>query len=355
MTAKRLEGRNEDILDPDLPIIDAHHHLFDRPELRYLLPEYLEDVAAGHNVVGSVYMETTIFSREEGPAVLRPLGEVEFANGIAAMCASGKYGRRRLCAGIVGYADLRLGAEITPLLDACIATAPNRFRGIRQVTIDYPSMAPYRYFMNPPPRKILQDPHLPAALAEISKRGLILDVCVFYSQLDDIIRIADAFPDLQLVLNHLGFPIALDKSAADAALMFHQWRAALHQLAKRPNVKIKCGGMGVPYVGLGFDRQAEVCRSEQLAAAWSPYMLTAIEIFGTDRVMMESNFPPDGASAGYVPIWNALKRVVLGASAEEKAALFHATAIATYQLDIPADWLRPNVKSAVVEPKTALA
>lgn len=141
---KRLEGRDEPILDRGLRIIDGHHHLFVRPALRYLLDDYLGDVRAGHRIVASVYVETLAFARTEGPELLRPVGEVEFANGVAAMTASGAFGEVRVCAAIIGHADMRLGDEVAKLLDRCLETAPERFRGVRQITLEHRSEAPFR-------------------------------------------------------------------------------------------------------------------------------------------------------------------------------------------------------------------
>jgi len=93
------------VLDPDLPIIDTHHHLWHRPDHRYLLDECLADVRTGHNVVATVFVECHAMYRADGPAELRPVGETEFVAGVAAMSASGIYGPARVAAGIVGFAD----------------------------------------------------------------------------------------------------------------------------------------------------------------------------------------------------------------------------------------------------------
>src|SRR5215469_13532565 len=112
-----LNRRREEIIEPDLPIVDPHHHLVDRPETgRYLLPELLDDTASGHNITATVYLEWLSMYRAQGPIEHRPVGEVEFAKGVAAMAASGTYGNTRVCAGIVGYADLTLGASVDRVL-----------------------------------------------------------------------------------------------------------------------------------------------------------------------------------------------------------------------------------------------
>ena len=114
-----LAKRREAALEPDLPIVDPHHHLIDRPESgTYLLKDLLADIASGHNVMATVYLEWLSMYRADGPAEMRPVGEIEFANGVAAMSASGGYGKPRVCAGIVGHADLTLGARVREVLEA---------------------------------------------------------------------------------------------------------------------------------------------------------------------------------------------------------------------------------------------
>jgi hypothetical protein len=121
----------ETILEPDLPIVDTHHHLWDMPGYRYLLDELLADLRTGHNVVATVFEECRSMYRAHGPEEMKPVGEVEFVAGVAAMSASGRYGSTRICAGIVGYADLTLGDRVAAVLEAEIAAGGGRFRGVR--------------------------------------------------------------------------------------------------------------------------------------------------------------------------------------------------------------------------------
>ena len=335
MVTKRLDGRDEPVIDPDLPIIDAHHHLFDRPALRYLLDDYLADARAGHKIVASAYVETQAFERVDGPEVLRPLGEIEFANGVAAMSASGRYGAPRVCAAIVGYADLRNGDAIAALLDRAIEAAPERFRGVRQVTIEHPSEEPFRYMTHPPPSGIMKSPGFRPALRQLSARGLSFDTAVFHHQLPEIADLADAFPDTQIVLNHMGMVMAMSLDPTARTEVFHSWRLDLRELARRPNVTCKVGGLGMPFWGFGFELRPDPIGYAELAAAWQPYVETAIAAFGVERCMMESNFPPDGRSCGFVPLWNALKHIVRGYTPSEKAALFHDTAARVYRIELP--------------------
>lgn len=333
---KRLEGRDEPILDPDIAIVDAHHHLFEKPALRYMLEEFLDDVRAGHRIIASVYVEATAFHRADGPEVLRPLGEIEFANGVGAMCASGHYGDIRLCAAIVGYADLRMGDSVGWLFDRALATAPERFRGIRQITMEHPSDAPFRYFFTGrPPAGVFQHPKFRDGLRQLAQRNLIYDATGFHLQLPDISALADAFPDTTIVVNHMTVAMGLEMNTEERNALFREWRENLRDTAQRPNVVCKIGGMGMPIWGFGFETRKDAVGYKELAETWRPFVESAIECFGTNRCMMESNFPPDGRSCGYVPTWNALKHIVSEASAEEKADLFHKTASRVYRIALP--------------------
>jgi L-fuconolactonase len=336
MKTKRLEGRDEAILEPDLPIVDAHFHLFDLPNNRYMPDDYLEDVGAGHRIVASVYCETQAFSRKDGPEVLRPLGEVEFANGIAAMTATGRYGECRVNAGIVGHANLTHGSKVGELLDRCMAAAPERYRGIRHVTLDYPDERPYQFIMTyRPPAGVLDTPGFPLGLAELDRRGLTYDAAIYNPSLPKLAKMIDRFPNLSVILNHVGSPVCVDMEADEKAEMFRTWTADLKEIARRPNVTCKIGGFGMPIFGFRFEQREDVIGYRELADAWRPYVETAIEAFGPDRCMMESNFPPDGRSSGYVPTWNAYKHILRDYSAAEKAALFSGTATRVYRLELP--------------------
>jgi L-fuconolactonase len=336
-----LVGREEPIIDPHIPIIDAHHHLFDRqalpdrPAMRYMLDDYLADARAGHRIVASVYLEILAFARRSGPEVLRPLGEIEFANGVAAMCASGVYGECQACTAIVGHADLRLGDRVAELLDRALELAPDRFRGVRQISIDDPSEAPYRFITNRPPRGVMQHQDFRTGFGHLVKRGLTFDAALFHHQLQDVIDLADAFPEATIILNHCGHMMALGMDEQTRADTIRKWRTLMFEVAHRSNVYCKVGGLGLPFWGFGFgDRQDPVGYLE-LAAAWRPFVETSIEAFGPERCMMESNYPPDGRSAGFVPLWNALKHIVRAASNEDKAALFHGTAAKVYRINLP--------------------
>jgi len=331
-------GRDEPILEPELPIVDAHHHLLVRPGIRYLLDDYLADATSGHRIVASVYVEVLTYARRDGPEVLRPLGEVEFANGCGAMC-SGGYSDVLACAGIVGQADLRLGDAVGELLDRAMQAAPERFCGVRQVAIDHASDAPFRFIAKRPPRGLFQSPGFRPAIHQLVRRGLSFDAAVFDTQLADVAALADAFPDLTIVLNHAGHAMAMDMGEAERREVFRATRSSLMELGRRANVYCKIGGLGLPFWGFGLEERSDPVGYQELATLWRPSVETAIEAFGPQRCMMESNYPIDSRSAGFVPLWNALKHIVRGASAQDKAALFHGTATRVYRLQLPDLWL----------------
>jgi L-fuconolactonase len=332
---KRLDhGRQEEILDPDRPIIDTHHHFYDTSSLRYMFDELRSDVEAGHNIVATLYVSTRAMSRIEGPEALRPLGEVEFANGIAAQSASGNYGDTRICAGILGFADLTTGSDTAELLDRYLSAAPDRFRGIRQSALEAPSPDAFRFSLAPslPTGGVLGAPRLVEGLTELGRRRLTFDTSVFHTQLGELARIADAAPDTTIVLDHMGIAYGAGAGPDARAEIFVEWRQALLELSRRPNVVCKVGGLGMAFWGLGFDERVEPFSSEDLAASWRPYVEAAVEAFGPDRCMLESNYPPDGRSTGYVPLWNAFKRIFSDYSDAERDSLFHGTAARIYRL-----------------------
>jgi len=327
-----LARRQEAALEPDLPIIDPHHHLIDRPESGcYLLPDLLADVGSGHNVVATVYLEWLSMYRADGPVAMRPVGEIEFANGVAAMCASGGYGKTRACSGIVGHGELSLGARVREVLEAMIVAGGGRFRGIRYITASDPEQAQWGAVQTRPENMLL-DPTVREGFAQLAPLGLSFDTYMYHPQLGDLLDLARAFPGTPICLNHVGAPIGLGRYKGKRDAVFVDWRARIRELAACPNVHVKLGGLGMKVFGFDVHEGELPPSSEQLAAAWRPYIETCITAFGTKRAMFESNFPVDKGSYGYGVYWNACKLLAKGASASEKAGLFHGTASRFYRL-----------------------
>jgi predicted TIM-barrel fold metal-dependent hydrolase len=333
MTHESRPAAREEILEPDLPIVDAHQHLWTRGGARYLIEEFLAEAGSGHNIRASVFVECGSFYRKGSSALMAPLGEVEFANGIAAMAASGAYGDTLVAAGIVGSADLRAGADVGQLLDAQKA-ASGRFRGIRFITKWDPdeelNTARYK-----PPRGLMQDARWREGFAQLGARKLSYDTMVYHPQLPELADLARAFPGTTIIVNHVGGLVAHTRTYAskkDEAIA--QWRSNMAELAKCPNVYVKLGGLGMGYLGLGLDKLETEPSSERLAQAWGPFLSHCIDTFGPERCMFESNFPPDRETASYATTWNAFKRVAARYSAEEKRMLFYGTAVKAYRLNL---------------------
>ena len=328
-----LDRRREEILEPALPIVDPHHHLWDRPDGRYLLHELLADVNTGHNIVATVFLQCRAMHRADGPEELRPVGETEFVNGVAAMSASGGYGPARICAGIVGHADLRLGARAEAVLEAHLHVAADRFRGIRHSTA-WDADADFRNPAYEMPRGLMADRTFREGFACLAPLGLTFDAWLFHPQIDEVTALAQAFPATPIVLNHVGGPLGMGLYAGRRDEIFAKWSASIRALAACPNVHVKLGGMGMRLNGFGFEKPAEPPSSDTLVAAWRPYVETCITAFGAARCMFESNFPVDKGSYSYPVFWNACKKLARGASADEKAFLFSGTAARFYRLDI---------------------
>jgi len=330
-----LDQWNEPILEPGLPIIDPHHHLWDRPGWRYLLDELLADTGTGHNIIATVFVQARAMVRATGPEELRPVGETEFVNGVAAMSASGIYGKTKVCAGIVGHADLTLGTRVEPVLAAHIRAGGDRFRGIRHITA-WDGDDSIRNPAYSPPPGLLADKAFRDGFAVLCRLGLSFDAWLYHPQINELTDLARAFPDARIVLNHVGGPIGIGPYAAERKEVFAAWTASIKALAACPNVCVKVGGLGMRMGGFGFHEKAEPPSSGTLAAAWRPYVETCIEAFGPSRCMFESNFPVDKGSYSYPVFWNACKLLAKAASHGEKADLFAGTAARFYRLDFSA-------------------
>ncbi len=328
----------EEPLEPDLRICDPHHHLWDfqtaRVAPRYLLDEVLTDVRSGHNVVSTVFIECGQMFKADGPDALRPVGETEFVNGIAAMSASGRYGTVRIAAGIVGTADLRLGDAVAAVLDAQLVAGGGRFRGIRLgATWDASDVVPSH--RTHPPRGLFLRQDFRAGFAHLAPRRLTFEAWCYHHQIPEVTDLARAFPNTTIILNHFGGPIGIGPYAGKAAEVYAQWRTNVDALATCDNVVAKLGGINMEVNGFGWHTKSRPPTSQELMDATRHYYDYTLERFGVDRCMFESNFPVDKASCSYTVLWNAFKRLTSGYSADEKAKLFHDTAARIYRLDRP--------------------
>jgi predicted TIM-barrel fold metal-dependent hydrolase len=326
-----LALRQEDVIDPERPIVDAHHHLWDRGGQRYMIEEITGDIASGHNIVATVYVDCRSMYRAGGPEALRPVGEVEFANGVAAMSASGGYGSTALCAGIVGHANLLLGEAARAVLEAEIAAGNGRFRGIRHASAwDADASIGGNYSTRP--KGLLLDTTFRKGFACLAPLDLSFDAWLFHPQIGELTDLARAFPDTRIVLDHCGGPIGVGSYASRRQEIFPVWQAQVREIAKCRNVVVKLGGLAMRLLGYDFHERPIPPSSEDTAAAWRPYIESCIEAFGPERCMFESNFPPDKGQCSYQVIFNAFKRIAAPYSETEKTALFQKTATDFYRL-----------------------
>ncbi|MEL6530241.1 MAG: amidohydrolase family protein [Pseudomonadota bacterium] len=340
----------EAILEPDLPIIDPHHHLWDLRPMIPMFPEprhhfiaalvdnayYTFDqlhahLTGGHNIIGTVFMECGAFYNGTYGETLKSVGEVEYVNGVAAQSASGIYGDLRACAGIIGHADLMLGSDVGEVLDALQAASP-RFRGIRhQGAWDADPEV-----LGPPfhaPEGLYRDTTFRQGFAELGTRDLSFDAWVLEPQLPDVIDLARAFPDQPICLDHCGTPLGVASYKGKLHERFDTWRHNIRELAQCENVMVKLGGLAMAFCALPEDGPAAGSSSEHLAGLWRPYIETCIEAFGPQRAMFESNYPVDYWGADYQVLWNAFKRLTQSASAEEKASLYAGNAARFYRIE----------------------
>ena len=325
----------EPALESEIPICDPHHHFWDfrtdrMPYQRYLLHELADDIHSGHNVRSTVFIEARSMYRPDGPEELRPVGEVEFVQGLAAASASGLYGPGRAAAAIVGYADLKLGDRVQPVLEALQAASPNRFRGIRHAV----GWDPYPGLAKRDIQGALSTDGYRAGARVLAKMGLTLDNSLYFTQLHELADFARAVPDLTIVLNHIGGLLRIGPYANRDDEVLAEWRKGVAAAAQCPNMVIKLGGVGQLRYGFDWHERNVPIGSEELAGYLAPLMTYCIEQFGPERCMFESNFPVDKVSYSYVVVYNAFKRLSQDYSASERAAMFHDTAARVYRIDV---------------------
>jgi L-fuconolactonase len=325
---------HEEIIDPGMPIIDPHHHLWDRGA-RYLLHELLDDTGSGHNVRSTVYLQCDSMYRKGGDPNLAPIGETEFVNGVGAMAASGTYGETLACAGIVGFANLTMGSYVEGVLEAHVRAAPERFKGIRYCAVwdeDQTIKSTPMDF----PKGLLLDRTFREGYACLSRFGLSFESWIYHPQVTEFASLARAFPDTPIILDHIGGRLGIGAYAGKEKEVFPVWRRNIEELAECSNASIKLGGMGMHVSGFDFEKKPLPPTSDELVAAWKPYVEVCIEAFGPERCMFESNFPVDKRYYSYPVLWNAFKKLAKGYSDSERALLFRDTAAKVYGL--PRNW-----------------
>ena len=319
----------EEALEPDVPICDPHHHFWDRPNDRYFLDDLYNDLSGGHNVASTVFIECQAMYRRDGPEEMKSLGQTEFVQGLVAQNNSGQYGDTNVAAGIVGFADLSIGFEVERVLEAHLSTT-DRFRGVRHITAFDPSPDVPR--PRPFPEALLGDTKFREGFAVLDKLDLSFDAYLYHPQLSELVDLANAFPGVTIILNHVGGPLGIGPYSGKRDQIFAEWKESMSAVAACPNVVVKVGGLVMPVCGFDWHERPMPTTSRELAQSTAPYYLYCIEQFGPDRCMFESNFPVDKIACSYTVLWNAFKRLAHDFSPSEQSALFHDTASRVYRL-----------------------
>ncbi|WP_068076721.1 amidohydrolase family protein [Novosphingobium lentum] len=334
-----LDQRTEDVIDPDQPIIDPHHHLWVQDGAPYLLDQIRADTEDGHRIVATVFVEAHYGYSGDGPAHLAPVGETAK---VAAIAADGRKHRAaaRIAEAIVARADLTLGDRVRDVLDAHALAAGGALRGIRHSVSNDPAF-PDGIVVRPAPAGLLGDARYREGLRALAAAGLSYDAMLYSGQIGELTAMARALPDLAIVLDHVGCVLGVGPYEHAAPEQFARWRRDMVELAACPNVGVKVGGFGMIITGARWHEAALPPTSQMLADSWRPWVESCIELFGARRCMFESNFPVDKAMVSYRTLWNAFKRLARQASDDERHALFAGTAARTYRITDPAPGLRP--------------
>tara|TARA_B100001142_G_scaffold210629_1_gene208794 strand:- start:156 stop:1181 length:1026 start_codon:yes stop_codon:yes gene_type:complete len=331
-----LEITKEEIIEPGLPICDPHHHYWDlrverTPYGRYLLHELLNDIN-DHNVTSTVFIEARAMYSADLEKDYRPVGEVEFVEGLSAASASGLYGKSRASASIIGHANLNLGNKVEPILESLLEASPKRFKGIRHIVAwdddkKVDSIPVYNLEEQMGTKKFIDGAKV------LSKMGLSFDSYMYFHQLPQLLNLAKEVPDLPIVVDHIGGILLVGEYANKKEEILKIWEKNISDLSDCPNVEIKLGGLGMPITGHDWHLRNTPIGSEELANQMKYFLDYCIEKFGPQRGMFESNFPVDKVSFSYNVLYNAFKRYSKNYSKSERAAMFHDNAIRFYKVE----------------------
>ena len=333
-----LSQTKEEPIDPNLPICDPHHHLWDYrqvriPYQRYLLEELLEDTNSGHNIRSTVFIEAESMLRASGPEEMKPVGEVEFVQGISAMSASGLYGDSRIAASIIGSADLNLGEDVKPVLNRLKEASPNRFKGIRH-RLTWDSNPEFASSSSKGGPGQMKNERFRLGAQILADMDLSLEGWMYHHQLKDLADFAKSVPNLTIILNHIGGLLRTGPYLGKDDQTISIWKEGIAAVSECPNVVIKLGGMGMPMMGFDWHLRDIPVGSEELAHDMEPFISYCIDKFGPTRCMFESNFPVDKVSFSYHVMYNAFKKISSDFDESTINALFHDTAVKTYKVTV---------------------
>ena len=346
----------EEILDPEMPICDPHHHNWERPGSHYLLDDLHADTGTGHRVTSTVYIECMASYRDTGEEEERPLGETEMVAGLAAASehraaaatAAGD-APNAVIAGIVGFVDLTLGRVARPLLDEHLRLGEGRFRGIRHAA-GWDASAEVKNSHTKPPADLYARRSFRDGVRLLGEMGLLCETWQYHPQLTGdagLAKLAAACPEVTFVLDHCGGPIGIGPySAGRTTTEFDRWRRGVDAVAACPNVVVKLGGITMPRNGFDFHLRDRPPGSEEYAATIEPWIRHCLEAFGPERAMFESNFPVDKVSVSYAVLWNAFKRLVAGEDETARRALLHDNAVRIYRIGGPATVQSTSARSS---------
>jgi L-fuconolactonase len=327
----------EEIIDPQRPIIDPHHHLWPSDWRKaYLLEDFWRDTGSGHRIEKTVFVECHASYSEEGLEDFKPIGETRFVAGIArasrALQAGQESGTKALIAGFVGHANLTLDSHLLrEILQAHEQQAEGLFRGIRHAgardanpkALSIPGRAPERLYA---------DPRFREGVALLGTLGYSYDTWHYHHQNLAYLELLRATPGTQFVLDHFGTPLGVGEYAGQRDEIYQKWRTDIASIAKCTNVVAKLGGLAMPDCGFGWDQRDRPASSDELVAAQQHYYHHVIECFGPSRCMFESNFPVDKRSLSYASYWNAMKKIASRYNEAEQHAMFYGTAERVYRL-----------------------
>ena len=325
----------EEVVEPDLPIVDPHHHLWDHTgrggfQPVYLLNELRGDTGSGHNVEKTVFIECDWAYRTEGPEHLRPVGETEYVAGVAKASEDGNGAR---IAAIVSSCDLTLAAaQLAEVLDSHVAAANGLFRGIRHRLANDPTNSAHTSRFKAPDPTLMDQDAFRAGVTELGRRGHTFEAWMYHPQLPQLIAMAPTVPGTTIILNHIGAPLGVGAYADQRPAVLAQWREWTAELSMFPNVVVKLGGIGMPPYGSGWSTGDRPATSDEIVAEWGGPMQHLIEKFGANRCMFESNFPVDKVSCSYRVLWNAFKKMTADLPAADRAELFSGTASRVYRV-----------------------
>lgn len=319
---------NEPILEPDRAIVDPHHHLWRTKGSEYVLDQLWADTCSGHKITKTVFVECGAEYLGEGPSHLHCTGETAFATSIA---VDSRRGPGPPIVGIVAFADLTGGELFSETLDRHAEIAGDLFSGIRHraAHAEHPECLS---IAGRAPRGLMADTAFREGAALLGRRGLPFDTWHYHYQNREFLDLARAVPGTLFVLDHFGTPLGVGPYAAKREEIFDQWKQDIADIGKCENVVAKLGGLAMPDNGFGWDKAPRPANSDDIVEAHRDYYLHTIDCFGTERCMLESNFPVDRRSVSYAVLYNALKKIVADFSESEKDAMFRGNAERVYDL-----------------------